>query len=111
MTPSTLITMVVGLLIPALVALVTKESLPARAKVLIVLLLTTASGVLSGIESAPPSSLSGWEHVVLNILMTYVSAAAATVAPWIPGSTFVEHIERLTSDFGIGSGARRHDVG
>jgi hypothetical protein len=93
--------MLLGLVFPALIALVTKESLPPHTKVLILLLLTTISGVLSSLLGSVPTTLAGWEHVALNILMTFLAAAAADVAGWKPSGA-TKAIIRHTSGFGIG---------
>jgi hypothetical protein len=100
-TTSTIIAMLVGLGIPAVVALVTKETLPLHLKALLTLFLTTAAGVLSGIASSPPSNLSEWEHVVVNIVLAYMSAAAATIGTWAPTGLLIR-ISRATQRFGIG---------
>lgn len=101
MTLSTLITMLIGVGIPAIIALITKQRLNAKVKVLLTLFFTTVSGVLTSLLGAVPNSLTAWEHVLLNILMTYLAAAAADVAGWIPTGA-KKAIEDGTRDFGIG---------
>lgn len=101
MTLSTIITMLVGLGLPALIALVTKEALPDHLKVLILLALSTASGVVSSLAGSVPSTLSGWGHIALNILMTFLAGAAADVAAWKPSGA-LHAIAARTADFGIG---------
>lgn len=101
MTTSTIVTMLIGLGIPLLVALVTKARLSAPWKVLISLLLTTASGVVASQVGASPPSLSGWAHIALQILMTYLSAAVSYLATWKP-SGVAEKLNRSTKDFGFG---------
>ena len=101
MTTSTIVTMLVGLLIPLLVALVTKARLSAPWKVLISLLLTTASGVVSSQVGASPPSLSGWGHIALQIVMTYLASAVSYLATWKP-SGVADSINRVTKDFGLG---------
>lgn len=101
MTISTIISMLIGVGIPLLVAFVTKETLPDRIKVLILLFLSTASGVVSSLVGAVPTTLSGWGHVALNILMTFLAAAAAEVAAWKPLGTTAA-VARLSARFGLG---------
>ena len=78
MTTSTIVTMLVGLLIPLFVALITKAKLSEPWKALIILFFSTVSGVIASQVGPTPTSLSGWGHVALSILMTYVSAAATS---------------------------------
>jgi hypothetical protein len=101
-----LITALVGLVIPALVALVTKESLPPWAKALILLLLSTASGVLSGVVGSPPATWAQWQAVLVAIVVTFVTAAASQYAVWAPDTGAFAHlrafIDRRTGSVGIG---------
>lgn len=101
-----LITALVGLVIPALVALVTKETLQAWAKSLILLLLSTASGILAGVAGNPPHSWTEWKTIIVAILVTFVSAAASQVAVWAPKTGAFAHlralIDRKTGTIGIG---------
>jgi hypothetical protein len=96
-----LITALVGLVIPALVALVTKEALPTKVKALLLLLFSTASGVVAGLAATPPHSWTEWQAVLVSILVTFVSAAASDVAAWRPtGGTAA--VTRATERFGFG---------
>lgn len=102
-----LITSLVGLIIPALVALVTKETLPQWAKALILLLLSTASGVLAGLTGNPPATWAQWQAVLAAIVVTFVSAAASEFSIWAPGTGALAHlravIDRHTGRVGIGA--------
>jgi hypothetical protein len=103
MNASTLITMIVGLVIPALVVLVTKESMPPRVRALLTLFLTTTAGVLTGLASSPPSTLSQWEHVAVNIVLTWVAAAAAEVAGTHGGASSLHAwLDRRFGKHGVG---------
>lgn len=101
-----IITALVGLIIPALVALVTKETLPAWAKSLLLLLLSTAAGILAGVTGSPPQSWTEWKTVLVAILVTFVSAAASQFAVWQPSTGALAHlrafIDRKTGHVGIG---------
>lgn len=101
MTLSTVITMLVGLGIPLLVALITKARLGAPWKVLISLFLTTASGIIASQIGESTSTLSGWGHIALSILMTYLTAAVSYLATWKP-SGVAEKLNSSTERFGIG---------
>jgi hypothetical protein len=103
-TTSTVITMIVGTLIPAVIAVVTRASLPARAKTVLSLLLVSVSGVVASIVSWPTAG-AGWWHLVLNVLMTFATAAAADPSLWgrPVAPSYVVGIHRRTDRyFGIG---------
>lgn len=101
-----LITALVGLIIPALVSLVTKETLPQWAKMLLLTLLSTASGILAGITGNPPSTWAQWQAIIVAILVTFVSAAASQFAVWQPKTGAFAHlsaaIDRHTGKVGLG---------
>lgn len=80
-TTATAVTLIVGTLIPAAVALVTRASIPAKAKTVVTLLLTAISGVVATIVSWP-SSGSGWWQLVINVLLTFATAASADPSLW-----------------------------
>lgn len=101
MSLSTIVTMFIGTMIPLIIALITKQRLNAKFKVLLTLFFTTISGVLTSLLGAYPTSLTGWEHVLLNVLMTYLAAAGADVAGWIPSGA-KKVVETATPEFGIG---------
>lgn len=79
---TTLVTLAVGLFLPTLAALVTRETLPEWGKQAVLLFLSTATGVLSSIVGAVPTTVSGWVAVLLNIGVTYVAALATQVNTW-----------------------------
>jgi hypothetical protein len=101
-TLSTIVSMLIGAFIPALEAVITKENLPAHLRVLILLALTTISGALSSVLGSLPSSLNGWEHLALNVLLTFAIAAAADVAGWIPSGASKAIHKATDSWVGIG---------
>lgn len=103
-TTSTVVTMIVGTLIPAALALLTRASVPAKAKTIVTLLLTAASGVVASIVTWPSGS-AGWWHLVLNVLLTFAAAAAADPSLWGPvkAKTYVASLHTGTDrHFGIG---------
>ena len=75
-----LITALVGIIIPALVAIVTKESLPEPAKGLLLLFLSTASGVIAGFVATPPSSWAQWQAVLASVFVTFVASVSSDYA-------------------------------
>jgi uncharacterized membrane protein len=104
LTGSTVVTMIVGLAIPALLALVTRASIPARAKVLVTLALTAISGVVASVVTWP-SSGSGWLHLLLNVILTFVAAAAADPTLFRRSATasYIADIHNATDrHFGVG---------
>jgi hypothetical protein len=98
---TTLVSLLVGMVLPALTAVVTKEHLPAWIKQAVLLLLATVTGVLTSLIGAVPTTVSGWLAVLTNIALTFVAALAAQFGLW-------EHtgagpaITRATARFGIG---------
>jgi hypothetical protein len=101
MNASTVVTMLIGLGIPALIAFVTKESLNAHAKVLLLLFLTTVSGALTAAVGNLPPDLNAWEHVAFNIFITFAAAGIADVSGWTPSGAKAA-IHRASSSFGLG---------
>ncbi len=103
-TTSTIVTMIVGTLIPAAIAFVTRASLPAKVKTGLSLLLVALSGVVATVVTWPTTS-SGWWHLVLNVLMTFATAAAADPSLWgkpVTSSYVVTLHARTDRRFGIG---------
>lgn len=101
MNLSTLISLLVGTGLPLLTAVITKETLNPKLKALVLILLASITGVLTSILGSLPTSLSGWEHVLLNILAAFIAAAAADFKAWDPFGTVVS-IHKATSKFGLG---------
>lgn len=93
--------MLVGLLIPLLIAFVTKARLGQPWKALIVLFFSTVAGVIASQVGPVPASLSGWGHVMLSVIMTYLAAAVSYMATWKPTGVSTK-INEATADFGIG---------
>jgi predicted membrane-bound spermidine synthase len=103
-TTSTVITMVVGTLIPAAIALVTRATVSAKVKTIVTLALTAISGAVATIVTWPSTS-SGWTQLVLNILMTFATAASADPSLWGKSATvsYLAGIHKRTDrHFGIG---------
>jgi hypothetical protein len=103
-TTATVITMIVGTAIPAAIAFVTRASLPAKVKTVLTLLLTAVSGAVATIVTWP-STGSAWTQLVLNILMTFATAAAADPSLWgkVTGATYIARIHNKTDrHFGFG---------
>jgi hypothetical protein len=102
MNTATLITFIVGAIIPAAVALVTRASMPLQVREAILLLLSTASGIISGLATSPPVGVSQWEHVLINIFVTFVTAEASSLAGNKTGITPAVH-EATDHRFGLGT--------
>lgn len=101
MTVSTVIVMAVSLLMPGLIALITKEDISLRLKAFILLFLSTAAGIISSFAWPQPTTLATWGHLGVNILMAFLSAVAADHALWEPtGASKAVH--RATDNFGFG---------
>jgi len=100
MTLSTLISMVIGLVLPLVTYAITRDKLNATAKALILLFLSTVTGVWTSLAGAVPTNLTSWEHVLLNLLMTYLMAAVSYIAS--QHTTVAARIKTATKGFGIG---------
>lgn len=95
-----LITIAVSIVLPWLVAFITKESMPQNIKALILLLLATATGIVSGLLTNPPATWAQWQQVLLSIFVAFVAAASSNHFNEHTGAT--PAISRSTSNFGIG---------
>jgi hypothetical protein len=102
MNASTLITLFIGFVIPLATAAVTKWGVPKWLKALVTLFLSTVTGVATGLATHAPANLSQWEHVLLNIGVTFIAAAAADFQAWDPFKTTAA-IGRATPKFGFGT--------
>lgn len=101
MTGGAVLAMIVGVVIPAAVALVTRESLPPWVKEALLLLLSTATGVVTAVVTSPPTTLSGWEHLALNVLVAFVAAEASDLAQRKTGTVTAIHAA-TDRHFGLG---------
>lgn len=102
-TTATVITMIVGTVIPAVLAFVTRATLPAKIKTVLTLFLVAVSGVVATIVTWPTNS-AGWWHLVLNVLMTFATTAAADPSLFGPlrSGTYVARIHNDTDKhFGL----------
>lgn len=103
-TTATVITMIVGTVIPAALAVITRASIPAKAKTVVTLLLTAISGAVATIVTWP-STGNGWLQLVLNVLLTFATAASADPSLWgkVTATTYIAGIHNKTDrHFGIG---------
>lgn len=97
---TTLVTLVVGMLLPALVAVVTKAQLPVWLRQAVLALLAAVTGVLSSIVGAVPSTTAGWVAVLINIAVAFVGALSTQVSTW-EQSGGLARIHRATASFGV----------
>jgi len=104
-TISTIVSMAIGIGIPALAAVITKAGLSPKLKVLVLLFLSTVVGVVSAVIAELPTTANGWWHLLLTVLMTYATAAVSQVQGWIPSGA-TKAIHRATDPYiGIGPAA------
>ena len=101
MTLSTLVSMLIGVVLPLAMLAITKNKLSPLVKGLILLFFSTVAGVWTSLAGAVPNTLTSWEHVLLNILMTYLTAAVSFVAAERTG--VATKVTTATKGFGIGS--------
>jgi VIT1/CCC1 family predicted Fe2+/Mn2+ transporter len=81
------ISLLVGTVIPAAIALVTKEVASAKLKALLTGLLAAITGGLSGYLITPPSGTREWEQIALSIGVAWITAVAGYVGWWKPAVT------------------------
>jgi hypothetical protein len=102
-----LITIGVGIVLPWLVALITKESLPPQVKAAILLLLSIAAGVIGGLVSTPPTTWAQWQQVLLTVFVTFVAAFSSEYMS--DRTNLTPGINHATAKFGIGAPAPKAD--
>ncbi len=102
MTAGTILSMLIAIVVPALVAIVTRASLPPWAHQALLTLFATITGVVSAVVTSPPTNLSGWEHLVLNIVVAFVAAEASSYAQEKAQATKALHHATDHLRFGIG---------
>ena len=69
-TTATLISLITGTLVPALTALITKDTASTKTKAMSTAALSVVAGVVVGILQTPPHGTAQWEQVVAFALIT-----------------------------------------
>lgn len=91
----------VGTLLPALTAFVTRENATPKVKALLTALISGVTGAVSGFLITPPSGWSQWEQVIGTIAVTWAMAAVSYFFGWKPTGAAAA-IARATASFGVG---------
>lgn len=93
--------LLIGTVLPALTALVTKEHATDRVKALLTALLSGVTGAVSGFLITPPQGMAQWEQVIGSIAVTWVTAFVTYAAGW-KHTPVIAAIARWTRHFGFG---------
>src|SRR4051812_34431531 len=91
---------IAGLLIPAVVDLVTKSHLADGAKALLATVLSALAGALATVTITPTVH---WQTVALSIVSSFVAAMGAHQ------TGYSRPLQKATADFGIGASAPTAD--
>ena len=98
-----LITLLLGVVVPGLTALITKDTASVRLKALLSALLAAVAGGLTGYITTPPANVHQWETVLLGIGFAWITAGVAYLTGWKPTGA-AAYIDRKTHKVGFGGG-------
>ena len=98
---SSLISVAIGVVIPGLVALVSREHASAALKAFLSALLTAVSGGLTGALAALPHGWHDWQAILWSIFVAWVAAAVSYFTGWKPSGAS-DRIAHKTANFGVG---------
>ena len=99
---STVVAMLIGIVVPAITSFITRASLPQPAKAALTLLMTSIAAVAVSVVTWPTTG-SAWLHLLLNVLMTFLAAAAADKKLWGELGLSKEIHQVTDRHFGIGT--------
>jgi len=105
-TLSLALAVVVGVIIPGLTAVVTREHASDRLKGLMTGLLSGLSGGLLCAFTSPPVNVREWVLVLEVIGLTWVSAVVSYLLAWKPSGAS-KAVAAATSGFGVGGDPAR----
>lgn len=98
---SSLISLALGLVIPALVAVVTKTHASVALKALLTAMLSGLAGGLNGALSALPANWGAWEAILWQIALAWIAAGVTYLTGYVPSGADAL-IHRITEPFGLG---------
>jgi small basic protein len=98
---SSLISLIVGLVIPAVVSMITKENISQGLKVFVTACAAALTGGLSGAISSTPHGWVEWEAIAWPIALAWIGAAVTLLTGYAPVS--IKWLSHKTAGFGIGS--------
>jgi hypothetical protein len=73
-TTQMIVTLLIGVVIPALVSLITRSSTDARVKAIFTALLSAVAGVAQGFLDTPPDQVWQWQVAVFYGIVTFITA-------------------------------------
>lgn len=97
---SSLISVVIGIVIPGLTALITKEHASDRLKAFLTALLAAVTGGLNGALTALPHGWTQWEAILWQIFVAWVAAGVAYLTGWKPTGAS-NTVTKKTATFGL----------
>lgn len=99
----TLISFVVGLVIPALTSLVTREHISQKLRALLTAMLAAVGGGLTGAIGSPPAGWHQWQTILWGIGLAWVSAGVIYFTGYnATGPSVARFVSAKTASFGIG---------
>ena len=98
---ATLLSLAIGVVIPAVVALLAKAHASAGLKAFLSALLAAVAGGLNGALQALPHGWTQWEAIGWQVGLAWIMASVAYVSGWKPSGA-APAIARATSRFGFG---------
>lgn len=101
---SSLVSVLVGVVLPGLIALITRQHASDALKAFLTALVSAVSGGLNGALASLPHGWHSWEAILWQIFIAWVAAAVSYFTGWKP-SGLSQRIARSTANFGLGSGA------
>lgn len=101
MSSGVLIALIVGTIIPAVTAAVTKFASNVKTKALVAAGLSVITGIVTTILVTPPEGDAQWEQLIGYMLITWIASSGAYIAAWKPSHVAAE-INEHTASFGFG---------
>lgn len=95
--------LLLGTLVPGLVALITKTHASSKLKAVLSAFLSAISGAVSGYIASVPAGEARWTQVGFSVLLAVVAAASTYLGLWKPSGASPA-MARWLPNFGLGSG-------
>ena len=100
MTLPVIIGLVIGIVLPGITTLVTRETASPRLKAFVAAAMSALAAAATTALTTPPHDVTGWEELIVVTLVSWVTAGGAYFLGWKPtGAT--KALARATAGFGI----------
>ncbi|MDE1904849.1 MAG: hypothetical protein KGH75_00175 [Rhodospirillales bacterium] len=100
MSPALLAALVIGTVLPALTAVVTKDTASAKLKAALTAGIGALTAAVTTALYAPPHGGTAWEELAAAVAVSWAASAVAYFAGWKPTGA-VAAIHRRTARFGL----------